>query len=62
MALLYMDLRMRKDGLDIALLRLLETGADDGGIPGRGVPVYRTGSTGPATGWQPPPGGPTTRG
>ncbi|WP_146068834.1 proline-rich domain-containing protein [Arthrobacter sp. ZGTC131] len=62
MALLYMDLRMRKDGLDIALLRLLETGADDGGIPGRGVPVYRTGSTGPATGWRPPSGGPTTRG
>lgn len=43
MALLYMDLRMRNDGLDIALLRLLETGNDDGGIPGRGVPVYRPG-------------------
>ncbi|WP_353712602.1 hypothetical protein [Arthrobacter sp. K5] len=40
MALLYLDLRMRNDGLDIALLRLLETGNDDGGIPGRGVPVY----------------------
>lgn len=62
MALLYMDLRMRRDGLDIALLRLLETGADDGGIPGRGVPVYGTGSTGPATGWPPPSGGPTMRG
>jgi hypothetical protein len=36
MALLYMDLRMRKDGLDIALLHLLETGADPDGIPGRG--------------------------
>lgn len=35
MALLYMDLRMRKDGLDIVLLRELETGADPGGIPGR---------------------------
>ncbi|WP_235565172.1 hypothetical protein [Arthrobacter sp. Soil764] len=35
MALLYMDLRMRRDGLDIALLRELETGADPGGIPGR---------------------------
>ena len=35
MALLYMDLRMRKDGLDIALLRELETGSDPGSIPGR---------------------------
>jgi hypothetical protein len=43
MALLYMDLRMRNDGLDIALLRLLESGNDDGGIPGRGVPVYSSG-------------------
>jgi len=37
MALLYMDLRMRKDGLDIALLRQLETGADPDGVPGRGT-------------------------
>jgi hypothetical protein len=53
MALLYMDLRMRNDGLDIALLRLLETGHDDGGIPGRGVPVYSPGrnSTGPHQTW-----------
>ena len=36
MALLYMDLRMRKDGLDITLLRQAETGADPDGIPGRG--------------------------
>ncbi|SCB82547.1 Membrane domain of glycerophosphoryl diester phosphodiesterase [Pseudarthrobacter enclensis] len=35
MALLYMDLRMRKDGLDITLLRLLESGADPDGVPGR---------------------------
>lgn len=41
MALLYMDLRMRKDGLDITLLGLLESGADPDGVPGRGVPVYR---------------------
>jgi hypothetical protein len=40
MALLYLDLRMRKDGLDIALLRLLESGADPDGVPGRGLPVY----------------------
>jgi hypothetical protein len=41
MALLYLDLRMRRDGLDIALLRLLESGGDPDGVPGRGVPVYR---------------------
>lgn len=35
MGLLYMDLRMRKDGLDITLLRQAETGADPDGIPGR---------------------------
>lgn len=34
-ALLYMDLRMRHEGLDVELLRLLETGADADGIPGR---------------------------
>jgi hypothetical protein len=62
MALLYMDLRMRKDGLDIALLRLLETGGDDGGVPGRGVPVYGAGSPGPAAGWPPPSGAPPMRG
>jgi hypothetical protein len=44
MALLYLDLRMRRDGLDIALLRLLESGADPEGVPGRGVPVYMAGS------------------
>ncbi|TAP45582.1 hypothetical protein [Arthrobacter sp. S39] len=40
MALLYLDLRMRKDGLDIALLRLMESGTDPDGVPGRGIPVY----------------------
>ncbi|WP_258802676.1 hypothetical protein [Pseudarthrobacter sp. NS4] len=39
MALIYMDLRMRKDGLDITLLRLLESGADPHGVPGRGATV-----------------------
>ncbi|WP_423181823.1 hypothetical protein [Arthrobacter sp. NyZ413] len=34
-ALIYMDLRMRRDGLDLELLRLLETGEDPDGIPGR---------------------------
>ncbi|VXB56825.1 Membrane domain of glycerophosphoryl diester phosphodiesterase [Arthrobacter sp. 9AX] len=43
MALMYMDLRMRKDGLDIALLRQLESGADPDGIPGRGIAVTRPG-------------------
>ena len=52
MALLYMDLRMRNDGLDIALLRLVETGNDDGGIPGRGVPVYSSArNSGPSQPW-----------
>ncbi|WP_284986921.1 hypothetical protein [Arthrobacter sp. fls2-241-R2A-172] len=34
LALLYMDLRMRRDGLDVELMRLMETGADPDGIPG----------------------------
>jgi hypothetical protein len=53
MALLYLDLRMRKDGLDMALLRLLESGVDSEGVPGRGLPVYKEGpghSAGPAYG------------
>lgn len=40
MALLYMDLRMRKDGLDLILIRSLESGEDPDGVPGRGVAVY----------------------
>ncbi|MFF1251218.1 hypothetical protein ACFVYC_01785 [Pseudarthrobacter sp. NPDC058329] len=58
MALIYMDLRMRKDGLDISLLRLLETGADPDGIPGRGMTATGSGPSsgiGPGTG--PGPGG-----
>lgn len=51
MALLYMDLRMRKDGLDITLLRLLETGADPDGVPGRGAAF-----TAPGRGSQGPSG------
>ena len=35
MALLYVDLRMRRDGFDVVLLRESENGTDDGGIPGR---------------------------
>lgn len=53
MALLYLDLRMRKDGLDMVLLRLLESGADSEGVPGRGLPVYKEGpgyGAGPAYG------------
>ncbi|MDJ0316509.1 DUF7847 domain-containing protein [Arthrobacter antibioticus] len=38
MALIYVDLRMRRDGFDIALLKESETGKDDGGIPGSPVP------------------------
>jgi hypothetical protein len=54
MALLYMDLRMRKDGLDIALLRLLESGADPEGIPGRGMTATGPGpypGTAPGGAW-----------
>jgi hypothetical protein len=54
MALIYMDLRMRKDGLDIALLRLLETGADPEGIPGRGMTAAGPGpysGNGPGGAW-----------
>ncbi|MHA7295893.1 hypothetical protein ACX80X_01785 [Pseudarthrobacter sp. MDT3-1] len=58
MALLYLDLRMRRDGLDIALLRLLESGADPDGVPGRGVPVYRAGrGQNPLPPYGAPPGG-----
>ncbi|QNE15191.1 hypothetical protein [Pseudarthrobacter sp. NBSH8] len=55
MALLYLDLRMRRDGLDIVLLRLLESGADPDGVPGRGVAAYRAG---PGQTPRPPYGGP----
>lgn len=63
MALIYVDLRMRRDGFDITLLKEAESGKDDGGIPGSPVAAsfvpspYATGttSTGPyAPG--PPPG------
>jgi hypothetical protein len=49
-ALIYMDLRMRRDGLDVELLRLMETGADPDGIPG--APSAHPGNV-----W-PPNGGP----
>lgn len=38
-ALLYVDLRMRRDGFDISLLAEAELGKDDGGIPGRAHPA-----------------------
>ena len=57
MALLYLDLRMRKDGLDIALLRLMESGTDPDGVPGRGIPVYG----GPAQGGPAHSAGPVYR-
>ncbi|NUS37197.1 MAG: hypothetical protein HOQ04_12225, partial [Pseudarthrobacter sp.] len=53
MALLYLDLRMRKDGLDIVLLRQHESGADPG-VPGRDV---LPGTAGPYPG-----NGPAARG
>ncbi|MFB9715094.1 DUF7847 domain-containing protein [Arthrobacter methylotrophus] len=39
-ALIYMDLRMRRDGLDVELLRLLETGEEPDGVPGRRSPRH----------------------
>ncbi|MFC8038668.1 hypothetical protein ACFUOZ_04880 [Paenarthrobacter sp. NPDC057355] len=33
-ALIYMDLRMRREGLDVELMRMLETGANPDGVPG----------------------------
>ncbi|MFF1828627.1 glycerophosphoryl diester phosphodiesterase membrane domain-containing protein [Paenarthrobacter sp. NPDC058040] len=33
-ALIYVDLRMRREGLDVELMRLMETGADPDGVPG----------------------------
>ena len=64
MALIYVDLRMRRDGFDVTLLKESETGKDDGGIPGSPSPAalvpgaYATGAygTGPAAGSAQPPG------
>jgi hypothetical protein len=53
-ALLYMDLRMRKDGLDLSLMRQLETGGDPEGVPGR-APAPTPGNT---SAWPRPPYGP----
>ncbi|MFJ4260939.1 hypothetical protein ACIPY0_05805 [Paenarthrobacter nicotinovorans] len=33
-ALIYMDLRMRREGLDVELMRMAETGANPDGVPG----------------------------
>ncbi|WP_347107890.1 hypothetical protein AAHB33_13220 [Paenarthrobacter sp. S56] len=56
-ALIYMDLRMRRDGLDVDLMRLMETGGDAHGVPG--TPAARGGSAAwpqPGSSW-PSPGG-----
>ncbi|WP_247042549.1 DUF7847 domain-containing protein [Arthrobacter rhizosphaerae] len=59
MALLYLDLRMRKDGLDLVLIRSLESGEDPDGVPGRGAAVYSAGRSGyPGTGPQSAGGSP----
>jgi hypothetical protein len=70
LGLLYMDLRMRKEGLDLALQRQLESGEDADGVPGRGVapeanPWGRSpfsGSPRPNYGPQPPYGPPQAYG
>ncbi|WP_232223518.1 DUF7847 domain-containing protein [Arthrobacter sp. FB24] len=62
MGLLYMDLRMRKEGLDLALQRQLESGEDSDGVPGRGVAPEGNFAGGPTSGswtrspYSPPPG------
>ncbi|MGW9414337.1 glycerophosphoryl diester phosphodiesterase membrane domain-containing protein [Arthrobacter cupressi] len=48
-ALVYLDLRMRRDGLDVELLRMMESGSDPDGVPGRGLPARRPA----AGGWHP---------
>lgn len=58
MALLYLDLRMRKDGLDLVLIRSLESGEDPDGVPGRGATVYSAGRPGYPGGQQSPGGAP----
>jgi hypothetical protein len=56
-ALIYMDLRMRRDGLDLELLRLLETGEEPDGVPGRRAARQAgTQSWPPMTGQGPPRG------
>jgi len=40
-ALVYLDLRMRRDGLDVELLRMMESGSDPDGVPGRGPSTRR---------------------
>ncbi|WP_445153892.1 hypothetical protein ACTWLI_10975 [Arthrobacter sp. Hor0625] len=56
-SLVYLDLRMRKDGLDLALMRQLETGADPAGVPGRAAAA-----DGGSRPWPPPAGWPPVRG
>lgn len=60
MGLIYVDLRMRRDGLDITLLKDAEQGKDDGGIPGSPASAAfaaGTGATGARPGPQPGPYG-----
>ncbi|MFF1382683.1 glycerophosphoryl diester phosphodiesterase membrane domain-containing protein [Arthrobacter sp. NPDC058288] len=62
MGLLYMDLRMRQEGLDLALQRQLESGNDSDGVPGRGVAPEGNFAGSPSSGswarspYGPPPG------
>ena len=50
MALIYVDLRMRRDGFDIELLKETENGQDDGGIPGS--PLKTSGHYGALAGFR----------
>ncbi len=58
MGLLYFDLRMRKEGLDLALQRQLESGNEADGVPGRGVaPEVNFAGRPPTGNWPQPPYG-----
>ncbi|GAA5229719.1 hypothetical protein [Arthrobacter cryoconiti] len=56
MALIYVDLRMRRDGFDVILLKEAESGTDDGAIPGN-VPASPSSAAG-FSGPYPPAGYP----
>ncbi|WP_146070276.1 hypothetical protein [Arthrobacter sp. GMC3] len=55
MSLIYVDLRMRRDGFDVTLLKESEEGKDDGGIPGRGTPLPPAGGQYPPAAYPPAP-------
>ncbi|MFK0005660.1 glycerophosphoryl diester phosphodiesterase membrane domain-containing protein [Paenarthrobacter sp. NPDC090520] len=57
-ALIYVDLRMRREGLDVELMRLMETGADPDGVPGEPLARHAGTQWPPHSGSWPVPGSP----